>query len=193
MKKTLKVNIGGAVFMIDEDAFNKLDNYLDAIKRHYGNSAESKEIVDDIENRVAELLLDKTSASKQSVNEADVQSVIGTLGYPDDFRREEPSRSGKSYSRFYRDPDDRIIGGVCSGLGYYFNIDPILIRIFLLAAVLLWGVGTLLYLILWLVVPVARTPAQKLEMRGEPITFDNINSAVKNEFNEVRKNWKRNK
>lgn len=193
MKKTLRVNISGSVLMMDEDAFQKLDSYLDTIKRHYGNNAEAKEIVSDFENRIAELLLEKITASKQSVNYADVSEVISVLGYPDDYTADEQRRGGKSYSRIYRDPDDRILGGVCSGLGHYFHVDPVLIRILLLVSVFVFGAGTLLYLILWLVVPVANTPAQKLEMRGEPITFENINSAVKNEFDEVRRNWKRNK
>jgi phage shock protein C len=90
----------------------------------------------------------------------------------------------------YRDPDNRVIGGVCSGMGAYWNIDPVILRIIFIALILAGGVGVMVYLILYIVLPEAKTTAQKIEMKGEPVNIHNIKEAVKNEFDSVRKNMK---
>ena len=90
----------------------------------------------------------------------------------------------------YRDTDNRIIGGVCAGMGAYWDIDPIIIRIIFVALVLAGGIGALVYLILYIVIPEAKTTAQKIEMKGDPVNIHNIKEAVKKEFNTVRKNMK---
>jgi phage shock protein PspC (stress-responsive transcriptional regulator) len=90
----------------------------------------------------------------------------------------------------YRDTDNRIIGGVCSGMGAYWNIDPVILRIIFIALILAGGIGAIVYLILYIVVPEAKTTAQKIEMKGEPVNIHNIKEAVKNEFDSVRKNMK---
>ena len=90
----------------------------------------------------------------------------------------------------YRDPDHRILGGVCSGMGAYWHIDPLIVRILFLVTFFGFGIGLLIYLLLWVVIPVARTTAQKLEMRGEPVTVENIKRFVREEFRNVKKNIK---
>ncbi|HRR92978.1 MAG TPA: PspC domain-containing protein, partial [Bacteroidales bacterium] len=95
--------------------------------------------------------------------------------------------SSSSYHRMYRDPDNRMIGGVCAGIAAYWHIEPLVIRIIFLALVFAGGLGLLIYLILWIVLPEARTTAQKIEMRGEPVDIHNIKESVKREFEQVRK------
>ena len=116
------------------------------------------------------------------------------MGEPQAFAQDESELSNekqthqKSYStrRMYRDPDNRMLGGVCSGLGAYFNLDPWVFRIIFIITGIFFLSGLLIYLILWVTIPEALTTAQKLEMRGEPITIENIKNTVRKEFEEVR-------
>lgn len=196
MKKTNHVNIGGMVFTIDEDAYQRLAGYLDAVEAHFRDSEERQEIVGDIESRIADLLR-KRMGTREVVVMEDIVEIIGILGDPEEFG----GRGGSSeytwkeshsryYRRMYRDPDHRILGGVCAGMGAYWHIDPVLLRIAFLIAFLGFGIGFLIYLLLWIVLPPARTTAEKLEMRGEPVTFENIGKFVKEEFGQVKKNMK---
>jgi phage shock protein PspC (stress-responsive transcriptional regulator) len=193
MKKTLSINIRGIVFNIDEDAYQKLNSYLSEIYRHYKNQPGCDEIVSDIENRVVELFQERLSENKQVITIADVTEVVGILGHPTDFDRELEddappigSKRTKGPKRLYRDPDSRVIGGVCSGLGAYFNIDPVWFRLAFVLAVIFAGTGILLYLILWVILPPARTVSERLEMRGDPIDIDNIEKSVRREMNDVK-------
>lgn len=193
MKKTLSINIRGIVFNIDEDAYKMLNNYLAEINRHYKNQLGHEDIMSDIENRIIELLLLKLNETKQLITIVDIEDVIKTLGWPSDFEnelRDEPphysSRNNKSTKRLFRDPDNRMIGGVCSGLGAYFNIDPVWFRLLFVFAVIFAGSGILVYIILWVVIPPALTISDRLEMRGDPINIDNIEKTVKEEMKNVK-------
>ncbi len=189
MKKTLTVNIGGVVFHIDSDAFQLLDNYLEEIKRFLKNSSNREEILADIENRIAELFKEKISAEKEVIILGDVQAVIEILGQPGEFGEEEAtyqSASFKHSKRLFRDVDHRMIGGVCSGLGSYFNLDPTVVRIIFTAAILLSGASVVAYIILWIVVPPALTANEKQEMQGKPMDLSNIEESVKKEMKAVR-------
>lgn len=195
MKKTFSINLNGIVFNIDEDAYEKMQSYLTSIERHFSREEERKEIIADIEARLAEIFSGKTSASKQVINMDDVDEVIRMMGQPGDFADEEAEEIPKEdplyhkkYRRMYRDPDSRLIGGVCSGLSAYFGMDPVFLRLIFLIAFFGFGVGLLVYLILWIVLPEARTTAQKLEMRGEKVNVSNIGNFVKEEFNNVKRN-----
>lgn len=197
MKKTLTINLNGIVFHIDEDAYEKLHNYLDAINRQFSNKEEGKEIISDIEARIAELFKEKLKAHRQIVSIEDVNEVIQILGMPEDFSDHDPvdekkqsNKYERSEKRLYRDPDDRVLGGVCSGLAAYFNIDMVIIRILMIFA-LFSGFGFMLYIILWIAIPVARTTAQKLEMRGERVNISNIEKTIKDEFGEIKENFRR--
>jgi phage shock protein PspC (stress-responsive transcriptional regulator) len=189
MKKTITINLGGMVFHIDEDAFRLLEQYLKSVEEHYAGDTAAREILEDIESRMAELFSERAGSAKKVITRADAQEVINIMGYPEDFMEEDPGsaqtreerKERSHYRRIYRDPDNRILGGVCSGLGAYFNIDPLLFRLIFIGITLLGGAGVLLYLILWIVVPEAKTTAQKLEMRGKPVNVSNIGKKVKEE------------
>jgi phage shock protein PspC (stress-responsive transcriptional regulator) len=200
MKKAIKINLGGLIFHIDEDAYDKLKDYLSAVSNHFGNSAEAKEIVDDVESRIAEILMAKTSPSKQVVDVKDIEEVIKIMGNPIDFDPEPNENKNYSYSsgsydsqkrRFYRDKDNAVFGGVCSGLGAYFNLDPVIFRVLFVIVTLFGFAGVPIYLILWIAIPAALTAAQKLEMHGEDVNVSNIEKAVKKEYEQVRDNFKR--
>ena len=193
MKITLSVNLGGYSFNIDEDAYSELKRYLKNLELHFAGEESSTEILSDIESRIAELFRTKLTSYKQVITIDDVNNVISVLGTPEDISDNERTSakdkfSSPGYHRMYRDTDHRIIGGVCSGIGAYWNVDPWIIRLIFVVVTMLGGLGLLVYLILYIVLPEARTTAQKIEMKGEPVNIQNIKDSVKKEFDTVRKN-----
>lgn len=195
MKKTLTINLAGMVYNIDEDAYNKLNTYLKNIEMHFSDEKEVKDIMNDIETRISELLAEKISPQKQVVSIADIEEVIKTMGEPHEFGDPDKEEKRKTYSssyhkRVYRDPDNRVLGGVCGGLGAYMGVDSLLIRVIFVIIFFLGGAGLLIYLILWIIIPEAKTTAQKLEMRGDPVNVSNIGSFVKEEFENVKNSFK---
>jgi phage shock protein PspC (stress-responsive transcriptional regulator) len=197
MKKTFSANLGNRVFNIDEDAYLKLKEYLDRIEGYFSDQKERDDIMNDIELRISELFTERMGINKQVVTRADVEEVIAVMGDPrvisgveDDPRTAREKRTGPR--RIFRDPDDRMIGGVCSGLGAYMGIDPVIMRILFLV-LLFFGIGFLAYIILWIVVPEAITTAQKLEMRGDPVNTSNIGNFFREEFESVKKSFRRKK
>ena len=195
MKITVSVNLGGYSFNIDEDAYSELKRYLKNLELHFAGEESSSEILSDIETRMAELFRAKMTGYKQVITITDVNEVISVLGTPEDIADSESKSSREKFSspgyhRMYRDPDHRIIGGVCAGMGAYWDIDPIVIRVLFAALVLAGGLGALIYLILYIVLPEAKTTAQKIEMKGEPVNIHNIKESVKEELENVRKKMK---
>jgi phage shock protein PspC (stress-responsive transcriptional regulator) len=195
MKKTIQINIGGRHFHMDEDAFHKLNHYLESLKAHFASEGETgKEIMEDIEQRIAELLEKKIIDGKQAVSLEDVNEAIGILGKVEDFVYEGTNGGTHDYEnygrrdsrRFYRDEDNNYIGGVAAGLGAYFDIDPLWLRLAFLALFFLHGLGILVYGILWLVVPKARTTNEKLQMHGIPVTLSTIKESVNAEYGKVK-------
>lgn len=212
MKKTLTVNLGGTVFNIDDDAYRLLDNYLSNLKLHFRKDAGAEEIVDDIERRISELFAEKLSAGSQVITIADVEEVIARMGKPEDMEAGEESTGsasgganagsssasgswstgtayGSTRRRLYRNPDDKMLGGVISGMAAYLGWDVTLLRLLLLV-VLICGVGTLIpvYIVCWLIIPEASTAAEKLSMRGEAVTVENIGKTVTDGFERVTNN-----
>jgi len=195
MKITVSINLGGYSFNIDEDAYAELKMYLRNLELHFAHEESASEILSDIETRMAELFRTKITSYKQVINIEDVRQTISVLGTPEDISESDgPSTREKfaspGYHRMYRDTDHRIIGGVCAGMGAYWDIDPIIIRVIFIALILAGGLGALVYLILYIVLPEAKTTAQKIEMRGNPVNVHNIKESVKKEFENVRKNMK---
>ena len=198
MNKTVNINLGGMFFHIDEDAYQKLTRYFDAIKRSLSNSSGQDEIIKDIEMRVSELLTEKQKTEKHVVGLKDVDEVIAVMGQPEDYRIDQENIGTTTYTtsstagsrKLYRDKEGGIIGGVLAGLGHYFGIDKVWLRVFLLIMVLFWGTGVLAYIILWIVMPEAVTTAEKLEMTGEPVTISNIEKKVREEFENVSEKFK---
>jgi len=186
MKKTVSANIAGTLFSIDDDAYFALENYLRRIEKVYKYTPEEKEIIADFELRLSELLNDRTEKRVKIVSIDDVNWAISVLGKPEDFGAAQsstppppPPNYGNNDSyyrpvhRLYRDPDNKVLGGVCGGLGAYFDVDPVLIRIALFVLFFV-GFGTLIYIVMWIVIPKARTATEKCEMHGEIPTSENF-------------------
>jgi phage shock protein PspC (stress-responsive transcriptional regulator) len=207
MKETVKINLNQRLFDLDADAYSKLKNYLDTLRRYFDKKPdEAEEILQDIEQRIAEILEEKLKGNKEAVSLKDIEEIIQMMGTPADFARDndlsgneeqedesaENKESGDDYNRdhrrLYRDLDTNIIGGVCSGIASYFNIDSVWVRIAFVILCILNGIGLLIYIILWVVVPVARTTGQRLQMKGRPVTVENIQESVKTEYEKVKDN-----
>lgn len=193
MNKTVNINLGGIFFHIDEEAYYKLKQYLDAIRNSLSDAPKEKdEIIKDIELRISELLSEKIKDVRQVVNLKDVENIIKIMGNPEDystedsfFDEEDSTLKSTNKKKLYRDPDDKFLGGVCSGIAHYINIDPIWVRLFWLFFAFTYGSGILIYILLWLLLPVASTASQKLEMEGEAVNISNIEKKIKEEFNGV--------
>lgn len=174
MKKTLIINIGNSIIHFEEDAFEVLTGYLNKIKAHFAHSADNFEIVSDIEQRIAEILREQlTVANRQVVTLSDVDLVVARMGTVSDFEEDEkePAADFDSYKgikRLYRNTDDMLVAGVCSGLGQYLNIETRWMRLAFLLTLFFAGSGLLIYAILWVVMPPAISRAEKMAMRGEP-------------------------
>jgi phage shock protein PspC (stress-responsive transcriptional regulator) len=193
MKITLSVNLGGYSFNIDEDAYSELKRYLRNLEIHFAAEESASEILSDIESRMAELFRTKLTTYKQVITIGDVNNAISVLGTPEDISNDEGTSardkfSSPGYHRMYRDPDHRMIGGVCSGMAAYWNMDMWIVRMIFVGFTILGGLGLLVYLILYIVLPEAKTTAQKIEMKGEPVNINNIKDSVKKEFDTVKKN-----
>lgn len=188
MKKVISITIGNVVFSIEEDAYEKLSNYLGALRRHFGDTAEGSEILEDIESGIAEKFQarDKKDAP---ISIEDVDRVVEAMGTVHDFENFDSKEAEKvrAAKRLYRDPDDRMIAGVASGVAAFFGIDPVIVRIVFVVLAFANGLGILAYAILWLVMPNAATTAQKLEMHGEAVTVQKISAFVEENFEKIKK------
>lgn len=203
MKKTLTVNLGGTVFHIDEDAYRLLDKYLSNLRYHFKKENGAEEIVNDIELRISELFMEKINSGSQVINIEYVEEVIARVGKPEEMGgeeetgREENANSAFSHEnaekkqpphRLYRDPDNRILGGVASGIAAYMGWDVTAVRICMVLLLVLpmihFPVVTI-YLILWLIVPLAKTVSEKLAMKGESVTVENIGKTVTDGFEKM--------
>lgn len=198
MKKTLTINLSGIVFHIDEDAYEMLHQYLAKIRHHFSQDEGCDEILSDIETRIAETLQSKLADGRQVITLADVQSVIGQLGEPEQIDNEaEPnneatpkSKSSKGPRRLFRNPDGAILGGVASGLAAFFQTDATLVRLAFILFAFVGGFSIVTYLVMWIVVPRANTSAEKLEMKGERVNISNIEKTIREEMDDVKKNVK---
>ena len=194
MNKTVNINLANILFHIDEKAFNKLQRYLESIKRSFSGTAGSDEIIADIEARVAELFQEKMENDRQVITLKEVDEVINIMGQPEDYMvdedifEDEPRKSSESRPRvkkLYRDVDNKYIGGVCAGLEHYLGFDVLWIRLIFIVLGIFTGFGFIAYILLWILVPEAATTSQKLDMRGEPVNISNIEKKVKEGFDEV--------
>jgi phage shock protein PspC (stress-responsive transcriptional regulator) len=205
MKKTIRINIGGYIFNIDDDAYEKLSQYLDSINKQFVDTNEGKEIIADVESRIAELFQERIGDKKEVINISDIDYITEILGKPEDFDdSDEPevepvyseTQAKKKTRRIYRDPDNRVLSGLSAGLGAYFGIDPIIVRVIFIIMTLFYGTSVLIYIILWIVTPEAKSRSQKLEMKGQDINLSNIESSIKKEFKQVKgnfENWQKSK
>ncbi len=203
MKKIININLSSRLIPIEDSAYEILRQYLDSLRRYFSQEEGAEEIVGDIESRIAEVFQDKIRKGAHCITDEDVLAIKTSMGTPEQFGDEPLNSTGSTKSqdagsqsfetyirprkRFYRDGDNKVLGGVCSGLAAYFNVDPIVFRIvFAVMAIGLWGGGILLYFILWFATPEASTAAEKLEMRGERVDLNNIKATVQEEMNSFR-------
>ncbi len=207
MNKTYTINISGIIFHIDEFAFEKLKGYLNTIRSYFKDSESREEIMTDIESRIAEIFSGRINNAKQVILMEDVDHMISIMGNPEVFKNEDGSESDQNYKepssgrnyadtgkrkRIFRDGEDKVLGGVCSGVGNYFDIDPIWIRLAFAASFFYFGSGFLFYIILWMVIPEAKTTAEKLEMRGEKVNINNIEKTLKEEMDGLKNRFNQN-
>jgi phage shock protein PspC (stress-responsive transcriptional regulator) len=177
MKRTIQINLAGTIFNIDDDAYDILRIYLNSVERQFSSGVEGREVMNDLETRMSELYTERLKPLRQVISIEDVREVLKVLGAPEDIggRTDSGQRYSRPYSdnyagprrsrRMYRDGQDKSIGGVCSGLAYYFNTDPLLLRILFVIGLFV-GFGFLLYLILWIAIPQALTMDQVNEMKS---------------------------
>jgi phage shock protein PspC (stress-responsive transcriptional regulator) len=171
MKKIININLSGRVIPIEDTAYEKLQVYIESLRRHFINEEGRDEIINDIESRIAELMSEKIRKGASAISDADVDEIISSMGRPEDFEAEATEETAQSSTsqqenqqsytytrrgskRLYRDTSDKFIGGVCSGLANYLNVDPAIVRI--LFAIITFGgfgLGFLLYILLWIVLP----------------------------------------
>lgn len=276
MKKNISISIGGIIFHIEEDGYDKLKNYLDSINKYFSSFEDSKEIIEDIEGRIAEIFLAKLDDGKQIITQEDVEDLVATMGTTKDFDAtietepkeeaseenqqayEEPQGSrtyekskrlyrdksrkviggvasglanyfgvdpiwirllmlallfnvffwglssfifiayivlwivipgtdsleeDKTVKKLFRDKDDKVLGGVSSGIASYFGMDPVVIRILFVVSIFIGGAGLIAYILLWIITPEARTITERMQMQGEPVTLTNIEENVKKSLN----------
>lgn len=209
MKKTLTVNLNNTVFHIDEDAYDVLQQYLEALKNHFAGETDGDEILKDVEARICELFNERIRFGLQVITLLNVEEVIQMMGQPSDYgcvdETEEPEKAEtfaeeaedtssatpeekvyRGRKRLYRDKENGMIGGVAAGLAAYLNVDVTWIRILILILMFLTSGSMLfIYLILWIITPAADSSAQKLEMRGIDPTIENISSFIKENTEKV--------
>jgi len=199
MNKTVNINLAGIFFHIDEDAYAKLQRYLTAIKRSFEGVTGEDEIIADIEARISELFSAKIQDARQVISTKELDEVIAVMGQPEDYmvdddifedapksKKSKRTQSSGSGKKLYRDVDNAYIGGVSSGLGHYFGVDSIWIRLAWVFLVLVgFGSPILIYILLWILMPEATSTADKLSMTGKAVNIDNIQEKVKEGFENV--------
>jgi phage shock protein PspC (stress-responsive transcriptional regulator) len=212
MKKNITINLCGRLFQIDEDAYEMLQHYIDSLRSHFGRQAEGNEIVNDIEERIAELFDELQTRGTMAINIEHVKDIITRIGKPEQMddnegqtpndseeaHRSKQQSSGNAFDdlrssgkkayesfrastvgkRLYRNPNDKIVFGVLSGLAAYTNTSAILWRLFAVIFTLFYGVGFIIYLVMALIIPEARTPEQRLQMEGKEVNPQNLADMV---------------
>ena len=198
MVETRNISLGGCLFHVELPAYEKLNRYLDELKQVLHGAEGEGEILEEVEYRLVELFQTTLGDARRAVNLQDVERACAQLGAPTDFSPEDAAggasegssqRDGaprSSHRRLFRDPDDSVFGGVCAGIAHRLGVDPVILRAVMLVLGLFSGVGIPLYLILWAIVPKARTAAERLAMRGDPVTVESIRSTVEKQMQQAR-------
>ena len=202
MKRTFTINLGGIVFHIDEDAYDLLDDYLNNLRIHFKKEESAEEIVHDMELRISELFSNRLNERNQVVTLKDVEEIIAQMGKPEEFSDDESdnenesnhkTQENKGVKRLYRNPDNKIMGGVCSGIAAYLGWDVTAIRIIFIAMSLPFFMNGLIllnwisifYIVAWIIIPEAHTASEKLSMKGMKVNVENIGKTVTDGFEKV--------
>lgn len=203
MQRIIQINIVGRVIPIEEDAYKLLKSYIDSIEKQFSREQGKDDIIHDIENRIAELFFIRLNSGAQAIDRTDVNKVIETLGSATELN---DTATGNSYAkasatagsyqqyeatpprRLYRNPNDKVIGGVCSGVANYFDIDPVIVRLVFAVLFLTAGIGLLAYILAWIIIPAAKTPADLGYMTtGKPMDFNTIQRNVTEEMEDLKR------
>ena len=183
MNTTVTIHLAHILFHIDSDAYDLLKKYLDKLEKSFSKTEGKQEILEDIEVRIAELFSQYSNLEGYVISKQNVQDVIETLGSPEDIADEdfvEENTKSESQKKFYRDSENRIIGGVASGVGYFFGIERVWIRLIIILLILSSVGGIIfIYILLWALIPEATTTAEKLRMKGKPVNISNIEKKIK--------------
>lgn len=201
MKKNITVNIFGSLYPMDEDAYAMLNAYLLNMREFFSRKPDGKEIADDIEARAAELMTELLNSGTEAISIEHVNEIISRIGNPEEMNCElnenenievttdETVSSDEVQStkrKLFRDPEHKILGGVCAGLGSYLGINPLWLRLLgLILIIPSWGIIIALYIICWICIPMAITPAERLQMKGKPVTMPNICQEFLNSTREI--------
>lgn len=210
MQRIIQINIMGRVLPIEEDAYLILKDYISSLERHFSGEDGKEEIINDIEARIAELFFTRLNAGAPSIDKSDVLKVIETLGpasalndgrdatgnpvshfpapYSGTSQSNNRQQSGQySSRRLFRNPNDKVIGGVCSGVANYFDIDPVIVRLVFAVLFLTAGIGLLAYILAWIIIPVARTPYDMQYMSGTPMDFHTMAKNMGDELQDLKR------
>ncbi len=184
MNTTINVNLTGQHFYFDQTAKVKIEIYFEEIKSYFTNESFLQELMTDVEARIAELLNDIRIDSNQVITIQHIENVIQIMGVPNSFKFDEEKTQNQSETKairkLFRDPDDRFLGGVASGVSNYFGLQVSWVRlIWLLLGLFSWGGFSILYIALWIFVPIAKTTSEKFMMKGEPINLSNLEKKLK--------------
>lgn len=206
MQRIIQITIAGRVISIEEDGYLMLKDYISSLERHFSGEEGKEEILQDIEGRIAELFSIRLNAGSHAVDKTDVLKVIETLGpasalndgmdatgqlvshFPATYVPPNYQQQYTSSRRLYRNPNDKMIGGVCSGVANYFDIDPVIVRLVFAVLFLTAGVGLLAYILAWIIIPVAKTPEDMRYMSGgAPMDFSTIKRNVGDEMQDLKR------
>lgn len=207
MQKIIQITISGQLIPIEEDAYSQLADYIRTLQLQFANEEGKDEIIQDIENRIAELFSIRLNSGAHAIDGEDVQKVVDTLGRASDINQEQTDTATKRYlpgpytgakkskynhsgsRRLFRDGSDKILGGVCSGLAHHFDLDVTLVRlIFAILIFISFGTASLVYIVAWIVTPIAKTPEDVAAMTsGSAMDFDTFKHNMGEELKDLKK------
>ena len=206
MQRIIQITIASRLIPIEEDAYQILKDYINSLERHFSGEEGKEEIIQDIELRIAELFNIRLQSGAHAIDKSDVVKLIETLGpasalndgkdatgnpashFPGPYTAPKYKQENYSSRRIFRNPNDKVIGGVCSGLANYFDIDPVIIRLVFAVMFFTAGVGLLAYIIAWIVIPVAKSPEDMQYMSGgAPMDFHTMTKNVGEELQDLKK------
>ncbi len=197
MNKIININLAGQAISIDEKAYQTLKKYLEILDQHFRNTESAEEILQDIESRIAELFEANIKDGHSFIDQKAVDEAIELMGNPSEmgYAEEETTYEHTEYSggkKLFRDSEDKVIGGVCSGLAAYLDLDTSIVRLLAIVLVIFAGIGIVPYIILWIVLPETKTAQDRYRMRGETPDIDRIAKRIRNEAENVATNIKKN-
>jgi membrane protein containing pspC domain len=191
MKEITRIHLAKTPYDIELDAKEVLQKYLSEIKQMMG----SEDTMYEIEARMVELLGERGVQSNGIITMSDVEDLRSKMGLPKEFSDSESTEDSQAnlipsdspVKRLMRDTDNAIFGGVCAGIAAYWGINPLWVRLlFIISPFITFGTALLVYIIIWISLPEAKTAAEKLQMRGEPVTLDSLKKAANNSESKYR-------